>query len=241
MTDSEDLKSLLDSVASFGRLKLQLVDPDSLNQQHAKSQERMLNQLHLCRLCGTKLKFREMQHLGVPWDTNLYCTECLPKVRNEYTYTCRRCKIEFLSRRQVTLCEQCGINDRKTQSRIIKYHKRISKQAGLPATLALWQWIDTLRYFQGKCAYCQEQPYEELDHFIPTDAGGGTTARNCVPACKACNNAKSNFNPVDPPLHFKTNDIDWFLTPKNMHVPLFEQIKRVAAYLGVPFPYKVVL
>jgi 5-methylcytosine-specific restriction endonuclease McrA len=178
-----------------------------------------------------------MQTLGVRWDRNNYCIECLPKVRNEHTYTCRHCKVEFLSRRQVILCEQCRMSDWKTQSRVIQVHKQKSKQAGLPATLTLEQWLHTLRYFHGKCAYCQEQTYEELDHFIPTDAGGGTTARNCVPACKACNNTKSNFNPVDPPLRFKTNAIDWFLMPKKMDVPLLEQIKRVAAYLGAPFPY----
>lgn len=65
----------------------------------------------------------------------------------------------------------------------------------LPATLTLRQWIATLKYYEGRCAYCQVRPYQAIEHFIPIHQGGGTTADNCVPACKSCNSAKGARHP----------------------------------------------
>lgn len=71
-----------------------------------------------------------------------------------------------------------------------------AKNAQLPATLTIGQWLATLDYFDWKCAYCLTGPYDVLEHFIPITSDqsspsyGGTTLTNCVPACPSCNLAK---------------------------------------------------
>ncbi len=49
--------------------------------------------------------------------------------------------------------------------------------------LTLEQWLETLEYFNNKCAYCGG-PFEVLEHYL---AEAGTTVSNCVPACFSCN------------------------------------------------------
>ena len=79
-------------------------------------------------------------------------------------------------------------------------------QAGLPATLTLEEWLQTLADFNGLCAYCMERHFEHLEHFIPIDAGGGTTVDNCVPACGRCNYSKGSDDPDSPQLTLFVND-----------------------------------
>jgi len=65
----------------------------------------------------------------------------------------------------------------------------------LVRTLTLPQWIATLDYFRWKCAYCQKEPYQAFEHFIPMSLGGGTTVDNCVPACARCDGTKASKHP----------------------------------------------
>jgi 5-methylcytosine-specific restriction endonuclease McrA len=228
--DSMSARSLLNKLRENGDTGY---SEEELAEQRAKEQERSLNQKRRCNKCNAVFIRRDMQWLHIPGHSKLYCVDCFPKVKKRYTFTCHSCDVEFLARQQRTLCDQCRIYNRKAQRKVIKRHKDKSTQAGLPATLEVYEWIFTLKYFDGKCAYCQEQPYQELDHFVPPEAGGGTTAKNCVPACYACNHDKSNFDPTYLPVHTGTNYIDEIsvsiLWP-NMHVSL-RDIKRVAAYL----------
>ena len=53
-------------------------------------------------------------------------------------------------------------------------------------------WEQTIADFHGLCAYCQERPYQELEHFIPRKQGGKTDIANCLPACRECNSKKSD-------------------------------------------------
>ncbi len=72
-------------------------------------------------------------------------------------------------------------------------HLRRARKRGQPATLTMSQWRRIVTTFDGKCAYCQEKSYEVLEHVIPLgQAGRGTTATNCVPACQSCNIIKSH-------------------------------------------------
>jgi len=73
-----------------------------------------------------------------------------------------------------------------------------AKLFGLPATLTLTQWLATVDHFNGMCAYCLVNPYQILEHFIPVElmqTDGGTTARNCIPACRSCNRKKGKTHP----------------------------------------------
>ena len=75
---------------------------------------------------------------------------------------------------------------RKEEERVARNNNRATK-IGLPATLTLPQWLWTLNQFNFRCAYCRKAPYGTMDHVRPLAHGGGTTGKNCVPACKECN------------------------------------------------------
>jgi hypothetical protein len=60
-----------------------------------------------------------------------------------------------------------------------------AKQAGARHDLTLEQWLETLEYFDHKCAYCGGD-YEVIEHYLPIYKAG-TTMSNCVPACLHCN------------------------------------------------------
>jgi hypothetical protein len=85
--------------------------------------------------------------------------------------------------------------NRKRESTKVQYHVNSAKRLGLPATLTLPEWMETLSDFHGKCAYCGKAPYAVLEHVQPMIAGGGTTAFNCVPACARCNLLKLDTPP----------------------------------------------
>lgn len=93
---------------------------------------------------------------------------------------------------------------RKRESTKVQYHVNSAKRLGLPATLTLPEWIETLNYFEWKCAYCCKNSYEVLEHVQPMIAGGGTTAFNCVPACARCNLLKLDTPPELLPPGFDT-------------------------------------
>ena len=81
---------------------------------------------------------------------------------------------------------------RKRESKKVQYHVNRAKRVGLPATLTLPEWMETLSYFEWKCSYCRKAPYAVLEHVQPMIAGGGTTVFNCVPACVKCNLLKND-------------------------------------------------
>jgi hypothetical protein len=83
----------------------------------------------------------------------------------------------------------------------VKWHTNASLALGLPASLDIDVWFAHLRYFEWMCAYCQERPATDLDHFIPPGHMGGTTADNSVPCCAECNSAKSGYHPDMMPFY----------------------------------------
>jgi hypothetical protein len=64
-------------------------------------------------------------------------------------------------------------------------------------------WLDKYREAEGCCIYCRkdmladEDAYMsgQLDHLVPTEAGGPDTPENKVLACNVCNNLKGTFDP----------------------------------------------
>jgi 5-methylcytosine-specific restriction endonuclease McrA len=67
-----------------------------------------------------------------------------------------------------------------------------AKQAGARHDLTIEQWLETLEYFEYKCAYCSEE-YEVIEHYLPVRQAG-TTVSNCIPACLHCNIMKDRKN-----------------------------------------------
>jgi len=46
-----------------------------------------------------------------------------------------------------------------------------------------------------RCFYCEDRPYEHLEHCIPLSRGGTHTKDNLVPACASCNLSKGTKTP----------------------------------------------
>jgi 5-methylcytosine-specific restriction endonuclease McrA len=88
------------------------------------------------------------------------------------------------------LCYYCFSEERK-----IAIHCTTSKRYGLPGDLTLELWMQVVKRFEWRCAYCLKGHYEVLEHFIPTALGGGTTLNNCIPACYSCNARKQRKHP----------------------------------------------
>ncbi len=54
------------------------------------------------------------------------------------------------------------------------------------------EWVQTVTYFGGCCAYCGSALKLTYDHFIPFSKGGSFTQDNIIPACGSCNSSKNN-------------------------------------------------
>jgi 5-methylcytosine-specific restriction endonuclease McrA len=46
------------------------------------------------------------------------------------------------------------------------------------------------------CIYCGA-PWTQVDHFVPLARGGEDTLGNCWPSCTACNQSKSDRDPME--------------------------------------------
>jgi len=75
-----------------------------------------------------------------------------------------------------------------TMEQRLRGQNQRAKQAGTRHDLTMEQWLETLEYFNYKCAYCGGT-YEVIEHYLPVHVAG-TTVSNCVPACLKCNNMK---------------------------------------------------
>jgi hypothetical protein len=80
-----------------------------------------------------------------------------------------------------------------------------AKQAGAKHDLTMEQWLETLQYFDFKCAYCGGE-YEVIEHYLPVFKAG-TTVSNCVPACLRCNIMKDR----------KTHDLSFYQNDRIIH------------------------
>ncbi len=74
-------------------------------------------------------------------------------------------------------------------------HCRRAAHVGLPATLTMEQWLCTLDFFGGLCAYYQLKPGVVLEQYIPVSLDGGTSVDNCIPSCYACHSKKGEKHP----------------------------------------------
>jgi Restriction endonuclease len=90
-------------------------------------------------------------------------------------------------------------------------HLAVSRGLGLQSDLSFDDWMETLRHFKNKCAYCKEKPYENIDHFIPHCKSGGTTVNNCIPSCSLCNHRKLGKHPDELGPEFDTISVADYL------------------------------
>ena len=119
---------------------------------------------------------------------------------------CLHCGKTFSAPDHAFYCPECAAEQLKRERARLQNQLSRAENNHLPATLTLDEWLQTLADFNGLCAYCQERPFEHLEHFIPIDAGGGTTVDNCIPACGKCNWSKGADDPDRPQAELFVND-----------------------------------
>jgi hypothetical protein len=99
--------------------------------------------------------------------------------------------------RRQTIRELAGTEE--NYLRVVRELDRVEQQCSrahtlhAEATLTLVEWVETLNYFHWQCAYCQARPFQILSHYLPLPRAG-TTADNCVPACRRCGLAQKQEN-----------------------------------------------
>jgi len=75
-------------------------------------------------------------------------------------------------------------------------NKRRARERDIINTLTAKEWIDILKQYKFRCAYCGKEfnlfDRPERDHIIPVSKGGNNIKENVVPACRRCNARKSD-------------------------------------------------
>ena len=76
------------------------------------------------------------------------------------------------------------------------HFKRRAREKEIINTLTSEEWLDILKQYNYKCAYCSiefdDETLPERDHVIPISEGGDNTKENIVPVCRSCNAKKYN-------------------------------------------------
>lgn len=75
---------------------------------------------------------------------------------------------------------------------IMHVHEVRAAEAGTGGAFTPEEWQDTIRLFNGKCAYCDQEKKLTVDHVVPISRGGRNVIENIVPCCQQCNSSKWN-------------------------------------------------
>ena len=167
-----------------------------------------------CAQCYREIRRGDSIRLDEPpkYRYQQLCPECAQEIQQEFeiqknrrfTHECALCGIIYeTSSSNGRLCVSCDSNFNRRELNRVNSHLRRAQKLGLDATLTLRDWLNAIDEFGGLCSYCQSRPHQVLEHFIPLLLGGGTTAGNCIPACKECNAAKHQKHPKDSTIQFK--------------------------------------
>jgi 5-methylcytosine-specific restriction endonuclease McrA len=91
-------------------------------------------------------------------------------------------------------------NKHKSQSYCQKHYeiwkrnrRRAWKLNSLVNDFTVLNWVECLKKFNNKCAYCGSKDKKiHQEHVVPLSKGGSNTITNIIPACERCNLSKSN-------------------------------------------------
>lgn len=104
------------------------------------------------------------------------------------------------SERRSEICKRYAKKHNKTEKwkanqQRTNFKKR-NRMKNIINTLTSNEWLDILKEYDYKCAYCgrdfDENNLPTRDHVMPISKGGDNTKENIVPACRSCNCKKYN-------------------------------------------------
>lgn len=90
-------------------------------------------------------------------------------------------------------------------------------------------WGRLVARYGGFCAYCQEVPWQHIEHVVPLSRGGLHSIGNVLPACARCNCSKGNKLIVE----WKRKQIIKDLPPMPLVADLDEAGRFLAEHLAV--------
>lgn len=157
-----------------------------------------------CDRCSTKINGLTVGRImDKPYTRQMhgdYCPSCFHEITHEFRRICDECHKEYyesVAEIKRTTCRACRFSRPVTEVRRVRYHLARAIKAGTPATLTVPEWLETVRHFKHRCAYCGGA-FQILEHYIPIRRGGGTTVDNCVPSCWSCDTRKFDRMPDKP-------------------------------------------
>lgn len=98
------------------------------------------------------------------------------------------------------------IDDSRFNELISDVHKKREKAKAFELKKSQW-WRQQIG--PGLCYYCKNKFKPSaltMDHVIPISRGGKSSKKNCVPACKTCNNEKKYKTTFDMTLEKMSQD-----------------------------------
>lgn len=106
---------------------------------------------------------------------------------------------DYYENNREKILEQCKKHSKTEKGRANHQRansKRRARMKNIVNTLTVKEWLDILKEYKFKCAYCGKEftlfNRETHDHVIPLSKGGNNTKENVVPACQSCNTRKHN-------------------------------------------------
>lgn len=174
-----------------------------------KKEQLYLSEIVPCEECRKPMQRREnkvskYKGTGIYALHGYHCADCMDKIDALYEPPCLICGEKvFVTKRNRgnVVCPKCA-NENGGDAIVyfekarVDLHNTRAKSRGQEGTLTLTEWMEILRKYEFKCAYCGRQ-YEALEHHVPLSRGGGTVASNCVPSCHRCNSTKGAKHPED--------------------------------------------
>lgn len=114
--------------------------------------------------------------------------------------SCIICGKSVDSKKLTTCSPQCQtIAKSKAKTFVKRARSNIKRQKHITGyELNFNQWLQTVKYFNNRCAYCGKllnYNSTHLDHFIPVSNGGTFIYKNILPSCQECNQSKSKKSP----------------------------------------------
>lgn len=115
-------------------------------------------------------------------------------VRVWYEPECTWCGRRYLTTRPSWYCsDPCHTAADRLKRQLRAAYIKSMERGQRGGHLSLNDWGRLLTTYQRRCAYCRTDDTVEIEHVIPICRNGSNTARNVVPACRACNQEKSTL------------------------------------------------